>query len=70
MTRSNDASPPHYDVMTPMTLASGKEVWVKLGVAWNEPERKHAVLVSLSTLPIGHQGELRLFLYPTKERAK
>jgi hypothetical protein len=54
------------DAFTPVKNESGQDVWMKIGKAWTPGPGKADVIISLMTLPLGHTGPLRVFLYPEK----
>lgn len=59
------------DVMAPVTMPSGKTVWVKVGMVW--PPRAgagHVGTLSLLTLPVGAVAPVDLYLYPPKPARK
>jgi hypothetical protein len=60
-----------HNVMTPIKLESGKTIWQKVGVAYenDDPTKKHKMVISLVALPLGMPAstELKLFVYPQEE---
>ncbi|MCK5616072.1 hypothetical protein KAR91_80155 [Candidatus Pacearchaeota archaeon] len=61
-----------YNVITPIKLESGKTLWQKVGVAYenNNPAKKHKMMISIVALPLGMPAstELKLFIYPQEEQ--
>jgi len=61
-----------YNVMTPIKLESGKTIWQKVGIAYenDDPSKKHRMVISLVALPLGMPAstELKLFVYPLEEQ--
>jgi len=58
-----------FDLVTPIQTGNGHTLWHKIGTAFkNEnPEKRHLFVMSILSLPLNIQGELKIFMFPKTE---